>query len=299
MLPLRAPDATALLSAECVAALDRLSSVEVLAGVHVLNRASHVAALLDTVDASLGKHVPPRRAAVLVADGGSQDGTADVVRAWCGAEPRGPTRCLIELGTADSAGPRSARAPGGGAPPRRARRRRARRRVGRHPPGLDRHPDRARAGRRRRLRGARLLASRVGGHAHDEPARAADARALRQADPAGHGWVRGAGGPVHRAPSCRNGSTPGHRTLTGTEVALTVGALTSGARVVEVHLGRRPIDPGSAAARSRDHPRADGGAGVRSHGALPRRAGSRPAAARSCRGSARLPSCCQIRRVPP
>jgi len=93
----RSPDTVELLSAECLAALDELGSVEVLAGVHALNRASHIGQLLDTVDAGLRKHFPSRRSAVLVADGGSQDGTADVARTWCLAAQREPARRLIEL----------------------------------------------------------------------------------------------------------------------------------------------------------------------------------------------------------
>jgi len=97
MPPAGSPNAAELLSAECRAALDELGSVEVLAGVHALNRASHVTHLLETVDSGLRKHFPSRRAAVLVADGGSQDGTAELLRAWCGADQREPARRLIEL----------------------------------------------------------------------------------------------------------------------------------------------------------------------------------------------------------
>ena len=244
MLPLRAPDATALLSPECVAALDRLSSVEVLAGVHTLNRASHVASLLDTVDASLGKHVPPRRAAVLVADGGSQDGTADLVRAWCGAEPRGPARCLIEL-----------------APPIQ---------PGRALLGL------LAAALHLGARGIAVLDAQLVGIHPDwiatliEPVQggAADYVAPAYSRAVSEGTLTtNLLAPLTRAlygkriqqvtggcsalavpfierrlPEWIDAGTPD---VTGTEVALTVGALTSGARVVEVHLGRRPIDPGA------------------------------------------------------
>jgi len=91
------PESAEVLSAECRAALGDLGPVEVLAGVHILNQASHVVHLLDTVDAGLRKHFPSRRAAVLVADGGSQDGTADIARAWCRADEREPARRLVEL----------------------------------------------------------------------------------------------------------------------------------------------------------------------------------------------------------
>lgn len=89
-------DPAEILSAECRAALDELGSVDVLVGVHTLNRAAHVTQLLDTVDAGLRKHFPSRRAAVLVADGGSQDGTGDVLRAWCVAGRRDPARRVLE-----------------------------------------------------------------------------------------------------------------------------------------------------------------------------------------------------------
>ena len=106
MPPAQSPDAAALLSPESVAALDELSGVEVLAGVHTFNRAAHIASLLDTVDVSLSKVHPSARAAVLVADGGSQDGTADVVRGWCDGEPRGPNTTAAQRGSASIADPR-------------------------------------------------------------------------------------------------------------------------------------------------------------------------------------------------
>jgi hypothetical protein len=90
-------DATELLSASCRTALDELGPVDMLAGVHALNRAPHIGRLLDTVDSGIRKHFPSRRCAVLVADGGSQDGTADIVRAWCLGDAREPARRLIEM----------------------------------------------------------------------------------------------------------------------------------------------------------------------------------------------------------
>jgi hypothetical protein len=227
-----------------VTALETLPSVEVLAGVHTLNRASHVAALLDTVDAGLAKRVPPRRAAVLVADGGSQDGTADIVRAWCDAEPRGPARCLIEL-----------------APPIE---------PGRALLGL------LAAALRVGAQGIAVLdAELVGIHADWiptllEPVRAgiADYVAPAYSRAASEGTLTtNLLAPLTRAlygrriqqvtggcaalaiplierclPECLDTVTP-H--VAGTEVALTVAALASGARLVEVHLGRRPVDAGT------------------------------------------------------
>jgi len=89
--------AATLLSSACLATLDKLPPVEVAVGVHTQGRATRVTSLLDRVDAGLGKLTAARRAAVLVADGGSRDGTADLVDAWCDAEARGPARCRVEI----------------------------------------------------------------------------------------------------------------------------------------------------------------------------------------------------------
>jgi glucosylglycerate synthase len=240
----RPADPMTLLSPECLAALDALGPVEVVAGVHTLNRASHVATLLDTVDAGLGKYSPPRRAAVLVADGGSQDGTADVVRAWCGAEPRGPARCLIEL-----------------VPPVQ---------PGRALLGI------LAAALRAGASGIAVVdADLVGIHADWIPtliepvqAGAADYVAPAYSRAASEGTLTtNLLAPLTRAlygkriqqvtGGCAALAVPfierwlpecidvGTSHVAGTEVALTVAALTSGARLVEVHLGRRPVDPGA------------------------------------------------------
>ena len=84
------------LSPKCRAALGGVGAVEVVAAVHALNRAAGVAQLLDTVESGLIKHFPMRPTALLVADSGSRDGTADVLRAWCVAGQRGPARCHVE-----------------------------------------------------------------------------------------------------------------------------------------------------------------------------------------------------------
>lgn len=97
MPPPGALAAAEILSAESHAALGALGPAEVVAAVHALNRAPHVAQLLDTVEAGLDKHFASRGAAVLVTDAGSQDGTADVLRAWCLADRRGPARRYLEL----------------------------------------------------------------------------------------------------------------------------------------------------------------------------------------------------------
>jgi glucosylglycerate synthase len=245
MPPAGAVDATQLLSPECLAGLAALEPVEVLAGVHAQNRAAHVASLLDAVDTGLGKHVAgPRRAAVLVADAGSQDGTADIVRGWCGAETRGPARRLIEL-----------------APPI--------------------HPGRALLGLLAAAlqvgaRGIVVVDAELAGLRADwiptllEPVHGGGADYVTPA------YSRSASegtlttnllAPLTRAlygkrvqqvaGGCSALAVPlierclpewiaaGTPHAAGTEVALTVAALTSGARVVEVHLGRRPVDPGA------------------------------------------------------
>jgi len=245
MPPAQSPDAAALLSPESVAALDELSGVEVLAGVHTFNRAAHIASLLDTVDVSLSKLHPSARAAVLVADGGSQDGTADVVRGWCDGEPRGPARCAIEL-----------------APPIK--------------PG---HALLALlvAALRLRAAGIAVLDAQLAGiHASWIPTLVEPVRS-GAADFVSPAYSRAASegtlttnllAPLSRAlygkriqqltGGCAAVAVPfieralpgwtevGASHATEMEVALTVAALASGARVVEVHLGRRPVDPSAS-----------------------------------------------------
>ncbi len=91
-----APAAPDILAPESRAALGQLGSVDVVAGVHALRRATEVARLLDTVESGLAKHFPSHRTAVLVADAGSHDATPDVLRAWCAAPQRGPARGYVE-----------------------------------------------------------------------------------------------------------------------------------------------------------------------------------------------------------
>jgi glycosyltransferase involved in cell wall biosynthesis len=239
------PSDPALLSPECLPALDALGGSEAVAGVHVLNRASHVESLLDTVEAGLGKLTTPRRVAVLVADGGSRDGTADIVRAWCSAKPRGPARCLIEL-----------------VPPMQ--------------------PGRAllallAAALRIGARGIAVLDADLAAIPADwipaliEPVQggAADYVAPAYSRAASEGTLTtNLLAPLTRAlygkriqqvtggcsalavpfierslPGWIDAGTP-H--VPGIEILLTVAALSSGARVVEVHLGRRPVDPTAA-----------------------------------------------------
>jgi hypothetical protein len=246
MPPAQAPDATALLSPESVAALDELSGVEVLAGVHSFNRAAHIGSLLDSVDASLAKLHPQARAAVLVADGGSQDGTAEVVRGWCEGKPRGPARRSLAL-----------------APPIK---------PGNALLGL------LAAALRLRTAGIAVLDAQLAEIHADwipaliEPVRggAADFVAPAYSRAASEGTLTtNLLAPLTRAlygkriqqltGGCAAVAVPfieqalpgwtetGASHATGMEVALTVAALASGARVVEVHLGRRPVDPGAAA----------------------------------------------------
>jgi hypothetical protein len=84
--------AAEVLTAECRAALGELGPTEIVVAVHAVNRASSIAQILDAIEDSIAKHLPSSQAAVLVADGGSQDGCRDAVQAWCGAAQRGPAR---------------------------------------------------------------------------------------------------------------------------------------------------------------------------------------------------------------
>jgi len=66
-----------------------------VAGVYVQNRAASVARLLDAVEAGISAR-SAGRTAVLIADCGSQDETADVVRAWC-ADASGSARQSVDV----------------------------------------------------------------------------------------------------------------------------------------------------------------------------------------------------------
>jgi glucosylglycerate synthase len=76
-------------------ALTAARPVEVVAAVHVANQAARVEPLLEVVASGLVARAGALRAAVLVADAGSSDATADAVRSWCdaGASSRG----LVEV----------------------------------------------------------------------------------------------------------------------------------------------------------------------------------------------------------
>jgi hypothetical protein len=234
-------DAT-LLSPGCLSALDALGGVDVVAGVHVIDRAPHVVSLLDTVDAGLGNHAAPRRAAVLVADGGSRDGTADTLRAWCGAAPRGPVRCVIELVPPIQPG-RALLALLAGALHVGAR-------------GIA-VLDADLAAFRADWIPALIEPVQSGAADYVAPAysratsegtlttnllapltRALYGKRIQQVT----GGCSALAGPFieHGLPGWIDEGTP-H--VAGTEILLTLSALASGARVVEVHLGRRPVDP--------------------------------------------------------
>ncbi len=80
-----------------LAALAATGPIEVVAGVYVANQARVVADVLDTVASALEEYGASRRTGVLVADAGSQDGTADVVCAWCEAGSSSPPRGCLEV----------------------------------------------------------------------------------------------------------------------------------------------------------------------------------------------------------
>lgn len=89
-----------LLGAEVIAALDAVGPVQVLIGVHALNQARSVVRVVEAVTSGLAKHLAPRPGAVVVADGGSRDGSAEAVQAWADPCPSGPpVRCVRLPGT--------------------------------------------------------------------------------------------------------------------------------------------------------------------------------------------------------
>lgn len=79
-----------LLPAESLAALDATGPVEIVIGISALNHARSVAHVLAAAATGLAKHFPGRKAMVLVADAGSQDGTLEAVRAWRETAPPVP-----------------------------------------------------------------------------------------------------------------------------------------------------------------------------------------------------------------
>ena len=86
-----------LFPAESLAALDAAGPVDLLIGIPALNDARSVAPVVASVAAGLAKHFSGRRALVLVADAGSQDGTLEVVRAWRETAPPVPAVHGIRL----------------------------------------------------------------------------------------------------------------------------------------------------------------------------------------------------------
>lgn len=71
-----------LVSPEGLAALDAAGPVDLLVGVPALNHARSVVRVVESLVAGLGQSFPGRKAMVLVADAGSQDGTLEAVRTW-------------------------------------------------------------------------------------------------------------------------------------------------------------------------------------------------------------------------
>ena len=80
--------------------LDRLTAsgpIDVVAGVYVANQAGRIEGVLDAVGSGLESCAGSRRIGVLVADAGSQDGTADIVSAWCASGGSAPLRGCLEV----------------------------------------------------------------------------------------------------------------------------------------------------------------------------------------------------------
>jgi len=78
-------------------------AVEVAVAVHAVNQAREVARVLDAAAAGLESRWAGR-AAVLAADGGSQDATAEVLRRWCESAPAPVRRRVIDAGAPASRG---------------------------------------------------------------------------------------------------------------------------------------------------------------------------------------------------
>ena len=78
------------LPGESLAALDAAGPVEIVIGIFALNHARSVTHVMEAAASGLLKHFPGRKAMLLVADAGSQDGTLEAVRAWREARPPVP-----------------------------------------------------------------------------------------------------------------------------------------------------------------------------------------------------------------
>jgi hypothetical protein len=85
------------LTAEQVKTVERLAPADVLVGVPALNDAGNIGAVLDAVASGLAKQSAGHRAALLVVDAGSQDGTWDAVRAWQATAPSVPALACLRL----------------------------------------------------------------------------------------------------------------------------------------------------------------------------------------------------------
>ena len=85
------------LAAEELAALDAAGPVELLVGIPTLNHARSVVQVLEGVAKGLARHFPGRRTAVLAADAGSQDGTLEAIRTWKASIPPEPMVLTVRL----------------------------------------------------------------------------------------------------------------------------------------------------------------------------------------------------------
>ncbi len=86
-----------LLTREDVAALDSLGPADLLVGIITLDQARSVAPVVEGVAKGLAQHFSGLRTALLVADAGSQDGTPEAVLAWREAAPPVPPVHLVRL----------------------------------------------------------------------------------------------------------------------------------------------------------------------------------------------------------
>lgn len=235
-----------LVAPESLAALDADPPAKLAVGIHVLNRARSVTQELDAVAAGLEGHFRQRRTVVLVMDAGSHDGTADAVRAWSAVNHAGPARRCLERAGAASPG-RAILALLSAA-----------RRLGVQACAL---VDGALTGF-----GPDWVEALLGPVAHDDADYVSPAysRTLsegtlttnllapltgalygRRLQQLVGGCAGLSGAFVDRC--LQAGVPPADWLAHGAEIWLTTEALASGSRVIEAHLGRRPVDPGTAA----------------------------------------------------
>ena len=170
--------------------LERIGQADIIVGIPSFNNARTIGHVVRAVQAGLAKYFPDHKAVIVNSDGGSSDGTMDVVRNTShrrfqrdtAAAPRG-TRLQDRLPLFRHPRQRQ-RLPHHLRDRRGAGRKSLRRRRFRsqeHHAGMDRAAGEAGAGGRLRLRVAALSPPQVRRHHHQQHRLSAHPRALRQA----------------------------------------------------------------------------------------------------------------------